>query len=362
MVLCNPRDREAAHRAEMEGIATDDPAAVTCRKCQELLYKPLRQRREHVNPGYVLGRLAKALRTKPDPRRPRAGGAEDRDLGAGLRQAALGCPPGRIPHAAGGHARLGDAGGHPRRLRHRLPARRRAPPAAQARTAWPPPSWSSSRRSLAAEASVLVEVGVIPSAEVLSRVIPQITAQVRSAGIADLALRRLYQALYGAFRRRRSLLLLDRQSQVKLSELPWVAAIDAYRQSDQDARERARQTLEQVVGLAVTAFPQQILPNKLLQEIRTLAEEAGLKLPIVDEVAADIFMDEFSEKFLRSAQTAAAMLGGSLYEHCYALPYARVRAIDDVKASRYGAASSPAFVRLCTELAGAGRSSRGSVA
>lgn len=23
MVLCNPRDREAAHRAEMEGIATD---------------------------------------------------------------------------------------------------------------------------------------------------------------------------------------------------------------------------------------------------------------------------------------------------------------------------------------------------
>jgi hypothetical protein len=28
MVLCDPPDREAAHRAEMEGIATDDPAAV----------------------------------------------------------------------------------------------------------------------------------------------------------------------------------------------------------------------------------------------------------------------------------------------------------------------------------------------
>jgi hypothetical protein len=26
MVLCNPRDREAAHPAEMEGIATDDRA------------------------------------------------------------------------------------------------------------------------------------------------------------------------------------------------------------------------------------------------------------------------------------------------------------------------------------------------
>jgi hypothetical protein len=39
MVLCNPRDKEAAHRAEMEGIATDDRAAVTCRKCLALLYK-----------------------------------------------------------------------------------------------------------------------------------------------------------------------------------------------------------------------------------------------------------------------------------------------------------------------------------
>ncbi len=39
MVLCNPRDREAAHRAEMEGIATEDRAAVTCPKCLELLYR-----------------------------------------------------------------------------------------------------------------------------------------------------------------------------------------------------------------------------------------------------------------------------------------------------------------------------------
>lgn len=39
MVLCNPRDKEAAHRAQMEEIATDDRAAVTCRKCLELLYR-----------------------------------------------------------------------------------------------------------------------------------------------------------------------------------------------------------------------------------------------------------------------------------------------------------------------------------
>jgi hypothetical protein len=37
MVACNPRDREAAHRAQMEGIATADPAAATCRKCRAAL-------------------------------------------------------------------------------------------------------------------------------------------------------------------------------------------------------------------------------------------------------------------------------------------------------------------------------------
>ncbi|HVK11634.1 MAG TPA: hypothetical protein VM597_22880 [Gemmataceae bacterium] len=46
MVLCNPRDREAAHRAETEGIATDDPSAVTCRDCLERLYKLARETRD----------------------------------------------------------------------------------------------------------------------------------------------------------------------------------------------------------------------------------------------------------------------------------------------------------------------------
>jgi hypothetical protein len=46
MVLCNPRDKEAAHRAEMEGIATEDHAAVTCRNCLDLLYKLTKEQRE----------------------------------------------------------------------------------------------------------------------------------------------------------------------------------------------------------------------------------------------------------------------------------------------------------------------------
>lgn len=33
MVACDPRDKEAAHRAEVEGIATDEIAKVTCKRC-----------------------------------------------------------------------------------------------------------------------------------------------------------------------------------------------------------------------------------------------------------------------------------------------------------------------------------------
>ena len=47
MVLCNPRDKEAAHRAEMQGIATEDRAAVTCPECLSLLYKNNKARNEH---------------------------------------------------------------------------------------------------------------------------------------------------------------------------------------------------------------------------------------------------------------------------------------------------------------------------
>ncbi len=39
MVLCNPRDREAAHRAEVEGIATEDRSRVTCKKCLTLMHR-----------------------------------------------------------------------------------------------------------------------------------------------------------------------------------------------------------------------------------------------------------------------------------------------------------------------------------
>jgi len=47
MVACNPRDREAAHRAEVHGIATHKIGDVTCRKCLAAIGKFNRRLRVH---------------------------------------------------------------------------------------------------------------------------------------------------------------------------------------------------------------------------------------------------------------------------------------------------------------------------
>ena len=196
--------------------------------------------------------------------------------------------------------------------------------------------------------------GTLSSAESLARVVPPLAARARSAGLADASLRRLDEALYIAFRRRRSVLLLNLQSQVGLRELPWVKPLDALRADSAATRASARASLQRVVGLALSAFPHQILPNKLLQELRALAKTAGLDIPFVDEIAADIFMGTFTEKYLRAAQAAASRLTGSLYARYYAIDTDALLAIDDVDRAARGAATSPAFARLCAERANVG--------
>ncbi|HUQ07104.1 MAG TPA: hypothetical protein VM261_31655 [Kofleriaceae bacterium] len=208
-------------------------------------------------------------------------------------------------------------------------------------------------RSLEATVEQLVDAGVIGSAETLARVVPHLAGPVVAAGVRDPSLRRLYAALYQAFRRRRSLLLLWLQHQVRLSELPWAAAVSGARVDDAGTRVAARVALGRVVDVAICAWPETILPNKLLQEVRALAERAGAHLPIVDEIAADIFMGELSEKFLRAAQRASRFLAGTLYATYYDLPVARLATLDDVAPSRWGTRISPGLMSLCMARAGA---------
>ena len=188
----------------------------------------------------------------------------------------------------------------------------------------PPHLVDKAARALEAPVADLVERGLIGSSEVLAAVLPQITSQVAAASIADPGLRALYGQIYAAFRRRRSLLLLDLERQVQLDELPWVSALAPFRatgrSTGRSARATARQTLEEVATLALTGFPETLLPNPLVREIAALAEDAGVALPLVEEVAADIFMGVFTGKWAASAQIAATLLEGTLYARYYDLP------------------------------------------
>ena len=171
---------------------------------------------------------------------------------------------------------------------------------------------------------VLVERGIVKSGETIARVVMQMTSHLGAAGFADPTLRLLYAAIYRAFRRRRSLLLLHLQSQVKIEELPWIAALEPFRRDDHAGKVAARDTLKGIVALTVRAFPEAIVPNKLLQELRALGEQAGLQLPLVDELAADIFMGQLTGKFVAAAKLAAGVLGNSLYQRYYAIDWREI--------------------------------------
>ncbi|MEM9705352.1 MAG: hypothetical protein AAF850_04665, partial [Pseudomonadota bacterium] len=71
----------------------------------------------------------------------------------------------------------------------------------------------------------LVEGGQIGAPEVLAEVLPQITSGIYTSGLPTEAEAVVGRALFRAFSNRRSLLLLNLNSQVRLEELPWAQAL-----------------------------------------------------------------------------------------------------------------------------------------
>ncbi|MEW2355528.1 transcriptional regulator [Spirillospora sp. NPDC029432] len=208
--------------------------------------------------------------------------------------------------------------------------------------------------ALAAPIGTLVERGVVPSAEVMAELVPQLVAWTTAQSYADAPLRTLMAAVYRAFRDRRSLLLLNLEGQVKLTELPWVRAAHEHRLPGGGAHAGARDALVRLGDLALRAFPGTILPNPLVRELDALARSASIQVPLTEELAADIFMGAFSGKFLDAAKLAADLLEGTLYERYYGIDYAAVRSIGDTRwRGRFATPTSRSFAELCAERAGA---------
>ncbi|MFF3071703.1 hypothetical protein [Kitasatospora sp. NPDC057936] len=193
-----------------------------------------------------------------------------------------------------------------------------------------------------APVETLIARGLVPSAEVLAELAPQLAAVTEASAHPDPALRALTAAGHKAFAGRRSLLLLHYARQVRADELPWNLAVRPHRTTDAITRDAHLATLHRLGALAVATFPGTLLPNPLLGELSALAREAGADLPFVEELAADIFMGGFSPKYLQAARIAAELLEGSLYERYFGIDYASVYAMDDTRQ----------FSALCTRRAG----------
>ncbi|MEJ3658064.1 hypothetical protein WEH80_34380 [Actinomycetes bacterium KLBMP 9759] len=218
-------------------------------------------------------------------------------------------------------------------------------------------------RALEAPADELVEHGVLTSSELLAAVLPQLTSRLLSAAVPDPVVAALHEQLYTAFRRRRGLLLLDLAQQVQFEELPWVTALAPFVSARSDVATAAYRSLRQTTMLTLTSFPQALVPNPLVTEFRVLAAKADLRLPLVEEVAADIFMGTFTDKWRQAAGIASTMLEGTLYARYYDLPE-KGRWSEPVRpARRWGKVVAEDFAQLCADRAReAGRSGRGTAA
>ncbi len=212
--------------------------------------------------------------------------------------------------------------------------------------------------------SRLLDLGLIRSAEVLANLLPQLTGPALATRFSDVRARALYAASYRAFRQRRSLLLLWLQHQVQFSELPWIKALEAH--ADADSKPAIEETLRQLAVLTIRSFPATITPNKLVAELSALAKRSSVvsskattqetlpKLPLVEELASDIFMSTFSLKFLRAAQEAARLFesqpGGSLYARYYGIDTQRILAMNQIE-EQWNSKTCPDFDAYCAELA-----------
>eukprot|EP01138_Halocafeteria_seosinensis_P010294 gb/GECG01010512.1/.p1 GENE.gb/GECG01010512.1/~~gb/GECG01010512.1/.p1 ORF type:complete len:819 (+),score=104.70 gb/GECG01010512.1/:1-2457(+) len=169
----------------------------------------------------------------------------------------------------------------------------------------------------------LVDRGLIGSAEALSSFAPALTANAIANCISDQidptgSLRKLASLAYSSFyRAHRSVLLLNYESQVRLNELPWWKAIEPFTNVGETS---ALKTLEHMVTIYLRFFPATIVPNRLLQQLRSLSSKAQLQhFPLVDELAADIFMGDFGPKFEEAAKIAVDYCKGTIYGRYYVL-------------------------------------------
>ncbi|BEI82144.1 hypothetical protein CcaverHIS002_0300120 [Cutaneotrichosporon cavernicola] len=150
----------------------------------------------------------------------------------------------------------------------------------------------------------------VPSAEAYAALVPVYVSGLVAEQYPE-ALGHLMAMNYEAFSTRRSLLLLNLEHQVRLDELPWVAAAEPHA-NHTGGDSTTLTALGHIGEVALERWPGTILPNKLVSQMNNLMRLRHLdprRVPLVEELAADIFMGTFSSKFTLAAKIAAELAG-----------------------------------------------------
>lgn len=164
--------------------------------------------------------------------------------------------------------------------------------------------------------------GIVRSAETLAVLAPQLTAETVSSRYADPVAGTLAKRIYLAFANRRSVLLVNHQSQVGVDAIPWFTALE--RAATDGDESLAHAQASDLATLALVHFAGTMLPNSLIRELARLYKLAGEDVPLTYELAADIFMGSFSLVFLQAAQEAATVVGGTLYARYFGIDYTEI--------------------------------------
>lgn len=157
-------------------------------------------------------------------------------------------------------------------------------------------------RCASASVDVLVERGIIPSSEVLAKNFRSLVAACGASSMPTPEMERLYALTYQAFSGG-GVLLLDFRAQIKFHDLPIYPMITKYREKDEEVK---AVTLREMARIIVRYFPATLPPNPT---ITTLADVIDKKVPLVKEIAPDIFMGSFSATFMKALRENVGKFG-----------------------------------------------------
>jgi hypothetical protein len=114
------------------------------------------------------------------------------------------------------------------------------------------------------------------------------------------------------------LLLLNLAAQVRITELPWVAAAAKFRSAD--TTNESKESILKAAREVLQSWPGTILPNRLLSQFNSITNAGGLGIDFVEELAVDIFCDMLSPKFTKVAAVAIKLVSGTVYAKYYFIP------------------------------------------